>query len=133
MITEYLYYFFGMYITTYLHTLTPILYRCLTYICENISALCIYITITSPYLRDRDVTMPLLSPLVLWSRLSTTQSWRVLVALVVPCNGHTVCDHWFFLGVESESLVVSLFAWLCFGALYGIRSDRCFGMRSPSV
>jgi len=57
MITVYLYYFIRMYITTVFSHSDSCLYWCLAYICGGISALRIYIAVTSLYPQDRCVTM----------------------------------------------------------------------------
>jgi len=56
VITMYLYFSVGMYITTVLSHSNSYLYWCLAYICEAISDLRIHVAVTSPYPRDRGVT-----------------------------------------------------------------------------
>jgi len=54
VMTEYLYFYVGMYITTYFRTLTPVLYICLAYIRDCTIALRMYVAVVSPYPWDRD-------------------------------------------------------------------------------
>jgi len=49
VVTDYLYFCVGMYITTYFHTLTHVLDRCLAYIRDGTIALRMYVTVVSPY------------------------------------------------------------------------------------
>jgi len=51
-----MYFSIEMYNTAYLCTLI-LVYRCLAYICEDIFAQRIYVTVTSPYPRDWGVTI----------------------------------------------------------------------------
>ena len=59
--TIYFYYFIRIYIITVLSYSNSCMYWYLAYIYEGISALCIYVAVTSPYLRDRDITISFLS------------------------------------------------------------------------
>ena len=56
VMSEYLYFHVGMYITTYFRTLILVLYWCLAYIRDGTIALRMYVTVVSPYPWDRDVT-----------------------------------------------------------------------------
>ena len=61
VITMFLYFYVGMYITTVLSHSDSYLYWCLAYIREGISGLRMYVAVTSSYPPDRGVTTTLTS------------------------------------------------------------------------
>ena len=84
----YLYCCIGIYITHVILHSDSYLYGCLAYICEGIFDLRIYVAVTSPYPRDRDVTV------------------SVELSGASPCALFPVSD--FSCNIDSTSNIISL-------------------------
>ena len=81
VITMYLYYSIGMYNITVLSHSDSCMYWCLAYICEGISALRMYVTVTSSYSRNWGITRWYQS---LGSSIFNTSIWQI--------NGKIICN-----------------------------------------
>jgi len=86
----YLYFSVGMYITAVLLHSDSFLYWCLAYICEGISALRIYVTVTSPYPRDQGITGWYQS---LGSQIFSTTSWQINDILICSWRARVLNIH----------------------------------------
>jgi len=84
------YYFIGMYNIIILLYFDSCLYWCLAYICEGISALRIYVAVTSSYSRDRGVTWWYQS---LGSQTFSTTSRQINVILICNWDARVLVIH----------------------------------------